>query len=139
MTIKEYKQFPEEALIIRKKVFVEEQGFIDEFDDTDKVSKHLLVYEEDKAIATCRIFFDEEKGSYMVGRLAVIKEFRGKNIGSKVLKRAEDIIRRDGGKSVILSSQEEVVNFYEKQGYSKEGDLYLDEGCPHILVKKLLT
>lgn len=75
----------------------------------------------------------------MVGRLAVIKEFRGKNIGSKVLKRAEDIIRRDGGKSVILSSQEEVVNFYEKQGYSKEGDLYLDEGCPHILVKKLLT
>ena len=94
MTIKEYKQFPEEALTIRKKVFVEEQGFIDEFDEIDKVSKHLLVFEEGKAIATCRVFYDQEKQSYMLGRLAVLKEYRGKKIGSKVLQAAEDVVRR---------------------------------------------
>ncbi len=139
MTIKEYKQFPEEALTIRKKVFVEEQGFIDEFDEIDKVSKHLLVFEEGKAIATCRVFYDQEKQSYMLGRLAVLKEYRGKKIGSKVLQAAEDVVRRDGGESILLSSQERVISFYEKQGYVKEGDSFLDEGCPHIWVRKKIS
>ena len=139
MTIKEYKQFPEEALTIRKKVFVEEQGFIDEFDEIDKISKHLLVFEEGKAIATCRVFYDQEKQSYMLGRLAVLKEYRGKKIGSKVLQAAEDVVRRDGGESILLSSQERVISFYEKQGYVKEGDSFLDEGCPHIWVRKKIS
>lgn len=44
---------PEDAAYIRKRVFVEEQGFSDEFDDTDTIAAHIVLYnEENKPIAT---------------------------------------------------------------------------------------
>lgn len=55
-----------------------------------------------------------------------------------MLDAAEDNIRRDGGKSVMLSAQVRVGGFYEKQGYKKQGMVYLDEDCPHIWMKKNL-
>ena len=138
MVIREYSYLPKEALEIREEVFVREQGFTDEFDEIDKISKHLLMFEGEKAISTCRIFFSQEKQTYMLGRLAVLKQWRGKGIGTKMIEAAEDIIRRDGGRSVLLSSQEQVVEFYKKQGYIREGEIFSDQGCPHIWVKKEL-
>ena len=96
------------------------------------------MFEGEKAISTCRIFFSQEKQTYMLGRLAVLKQWRGKGIGTKMIEAAEDIIRRDGGRSVLLSSQEQVVEFYKKQGYIREGEIFSDQGCPHIWVKKEL-
>lgn len=136
MIIKEYNNLPEEARKIRNEVFVKEQGFIEEFDEIDDVAKHMVMYEKDQAISTCRIYFNGKKQSFVVGRIAVVKEWRGKNVGAGMLKAAEDTIRRDGGKSIILSAQVRVAEFYEKQGYKKQGAVYLDEECTHIWMKK---
>ena len=38
----------------------------------------------------------------------------------------------------MLSGQVRVAGFYEKLGYIKQGETYLDEGCPHIWMKKNL-
>lgn len=61
-----------------------------------------------------------------------------KNIGRRILNAAEEYIRENGGKSVMLSGQVRVAGFYEKLGYIKQGETYLDEGCPHIWMKKNL-
>ena len=50
MNYKIYDQLPQEAKKIRIKVFMEEQGFKDEFDDLDEVCKHLVVFDHQKAI-----------------------------------------------------------------------------------------
>jgi predicted GNAT family N-acyltransferase len=139
MIIKEYNDLPEEARKIRNEVFVKEQGFIEEFDKIDDVAKHMVMYEKEQPISTCRIYFNNKKQSFVVGRIAVVKEWRGKNIGARMLKSAEDTIRRDGGTSIVLSAQVRVVEFYEKQGYKKQGVVYLDEECPHIWMKKNLV
>lgn len=138
MIIKEYNYLPEEARHIRNEVFVNEQGFVEEFDEVDGIAKHLVLYEREQPISTCRIYFNSKKQSFVIGRIAVIKEWRGKNIGAKMLNSAEDNIRRDGGKSVMLSAQVRAEGFYEKQGYKKQGLVYLDEDCPHIWMKKKL-
>ena len=138
MTFRVYDKLCEDAKKIRTEVFVEEQGFEIEFDDMDKIAKHIVGYNGAKPVAVCRYFYDNEHNSYMVGRIAVAKEYRGKHYGDKILSFAELKIKEDGGKTVSLSAQTRVSGFYEKQGYKKQGSEYLDEYCPHILMTKTL-
>lgn len=138
MKIKKYDNLPEEAKQIRTHVFVEEQGFTLEFDEIDNIAKHLVCFEGTMPIATCRFYQEEKGGDYLVGRIAVEKSSRGKNIGGVILKEAEKQIQKTGGKTVKLSAQQQAAGFYEKQGYVSVGEPYMDEDCPHIMMYKSL-
>lgn len=135
MNIKLYSELPREAYDIRYKVFVEEQGFQNEFDEIDKFSKHLVLYDSEIPIATCR-FFQSSYRKYTIGRIAVIKQYRGQNIGSYLLTSAENEIMQIGGTKIYLHAQDRVREFYEKHGYSCFGKIDLDESCPHIWMCK---
>ena len=138
MEIKAYDKLPKEAKDIRREVFVDEQGFKNEFDDIDNTAIHLVCYDNEKPIGTARIFYDEELKGYHFGRIAVIKSYRGKGIGRELLNFAEKIVKEKGGSSLSLSAQERVSEFYLKQGYEKQGEPYFDEYCPHIFMTKNL-
>ena len=138
MRVEIYDFLPKEAKKIREEVFMAEQGFQQEFDETDESALHIVIFETDIPVATCRVYVSESENCYMVGRIAVEKMFRGKAYGAGILRAAENEIRKKGGKIVCLSAQERAMGFYEKQGYSACGDSYLDEGCPHIWMKKEL-
>ena len=136
MTIKTYNELPAEAAKIREEVFVREQGFREEFDTVDNSACHIVLFLDGKAVAPCRYFSDG--GSYKVGRIAVLKNYRGRNFGSAVLLEAEKQIAMLGGRSVILHSQLQACGFYEKLGYVPYGEIEPEEGCPHIWMKKEL-
>jgi predicted GNAT family N-acyltransferase len=138
MLIKQFDYLPEHAIKIRKDVFVTEQGFIDEFDEYDTQAKHFVGYINDIPVATCRTFFNPEVQSHVVGRIAVIREYRGKGLGNSIIKAAEDCIKEMGGKKAMLSAQVRVSDFYKKQGYMKQGDVFMDQDCPHIWMDKEL-
>lgn len=38
--------------------------------------------------------------------------------------------------TIYLSAQLQAKGFYEKLGYLAYGDEYMDEHCPHIMMKK---
>ena len=125
------------ACDIRKRVFVEEQGFREEFDMIDKTAYHAVVYVNDRYAATGRLFADES-GSCHIGRVAVLRDFRGMSLGRYVMKILEKKALELGFTSTELSAQVRVMGFYAKLGYMPVGDEYLDQGCPHIkMVKKL--
>ena len=129
--IKRFDNLPEESREIRIKVFVEEQGFEEEFDTQDNYAFHFLAFSENnKAIGTCRIFKAEVEGEYYLGRLAVLREFRGMDVGSMLLGAAEDYIRSANGKAIKLHSQLQAKPFYEKSGYSAFGEIDYEEGRP---------
>ena len=51
--LKTYSELNEDAASIRKSVFMEEQGFVNEFDDVDGAAKHIVLYnDENTAVAT---------------------------------------------------------------------------------------
>lgn len=133
-----YTSLPKEAVFIRTTVFMEEQGFAEEFDAADETARHLVLYEDEKPAAVCRFFRDEEKQCYTVGRVAVLKEFRGRSLGSAVLHEAEEQVKRLNGKSVCLAAQVQARGFYEKQGYSARGPEFMEEFCPHVWMYKNL-
>lgn len=137
MRISVYENLPNDAKKIRTEVFINEQGFKNEFDKIDNEAAHIVCYGEDDApIATCRVFWDLSMNSYVLGRLAVIEKCRGKNIGSIILKEAEIYVKSKEGKTLILHAQCRAVDFYKKSGFTEFGNVENDEGCPHIWMKK---
>lgn len=128
---------PKEAIDIRYRVFTLEQGFAAEVDLDDKDSKsiHILVYESKLPIATARMFLEKE-GTYHVGRLAVLKEYRHKGVGSYVLDVLATKAKELGGHELVLGSQIDKAGFYEANGFIKYGDIFDDANYPHIMMKK---
>ncbi len=138
MEIKEYQGLCGDAMLVRKTVFIDEQGFRDEFDEIDKTASHLLAYDGKRPVAVCRFFWSEERYTYLIGRLAVIKEYRKNGLGADMLKKAEELIKNRGGKAVELHAQEQATGFYEKQGYSICSQMEYEEHCPHYWMRKSL-
>lgn len=136
--VKIYPTLPEEACWLRETVFVDEQGFTDEFDKLDLISTHYVLFAENYPAAVCRTYWDEDRQQHILGRVAVGQEFRRKGIGGAMVKAAEDHIREQGGKSLHLHAQCRITDFYEAIGYTQYGEIEDDQGCPHIWMMKEL-
>lgn len=139
MRVELFQKIPQIATNIRGKVFIEEQGFQEEFDDIDLVAVHFILFDDsEKPIATCRVFKDSKKDTYILGRLAVTKEYRGKHVGSLIVKKAEEYVKEIGGNELQLHAQCRITAFYNKIGYTTFGEEDEEEGCPHIWMRKVL-
>lgn len=136
MEIKSYESLPDEARNIRIKVFVEEQGFEEEFDSVDDIATHIVMFDSNKPVATCRFFVQD--GSFLLGRIAVLSEYRGKHIGALLISKAEEEIKKNGGRKAVIHAQTRAKDFYLKQGYIDSGKEDMEEGCPHVWLFKNL-
>lgn len=130
--VKIYNTMPEDARKIRTDVFITEQGFVDEFDEIDGRSLHFLLFKDDTAIATGRMFTDDNGKSYHIGRVAVLKEYRKYHAGSEIVTAMIEKAKMLGAERAVLSAQCRVKDFYKKLGFTEVGDIYYDEYCPHI-------
>ena len=137
MEIKRYDSLPQEAKDIREKVFVEEQGFKEEFDAADGLSVHLVAFDCGKPVATCRFYRKADTASFVLGRIAVVKECRGRHIGARLIACAEDMLKNEAD-IILIHAQTRVCSFYEKQGYTAFGEEDFEEDCPHVWMKKRL-
>lgn len=137
MTVKVYDKLPEEAKAIRIEVFVDEQGFTEEFDSADFTAIHLVGFIDDKAVATSRVIKLNES-DFMIGRIAVLKSNRKSGLGAEIVRSAEDVIRERGGRISFIHAQMQAVPFYERIGYTLTGETDVEEGCPHAMMSKQL-
>ena len=136
--IKIYDFLHKDALDIRIEVFVREQGFIDEEDENDSAATHFVMYDGERAIATCRVFPQDDGKKYFFGRLAVLKEYRGKGLGSELLGAAESYVKNKGGERLSLHSQYHAKGFYEFSGYTVCGEIAYEQDHPHVPMTKTL-
>jgi len=127
---------PQEAAEIRRAVFMAEQGFRDEFDEHESQSTHFVGYIDGRAVGTCRIHYAAEFESYKIGRIAVIKEMRGRHLGEEMVTAAEEWLKNKGITSAVILAQTRARGFYEKLGYIATDYTCLEEHCPHILMTK---
>ena len=129
MYIRTFDYMPEEAVSIRTEVFIDEQHFKNEFDDNDKIATHLVVYENEEAIATCR-YFAKDSSTYLVGRIAVKSSYRGKGIGRLMLEgKLKNKIYRKGGIIMEVSAQVRLFSLSMKES------LAYRQKALHILTK----
>lgn len=120
---------------IRRAVFVEEQQIPakDEWDGEDAGSIHILARLNRDPVGTGRL-----NPAGKIGRIAVMAGARGRGVGTQILRRLLDEARNHGIRRPYLHAQVQAVSFYEKLGFSREGDVFDEAGIPHVRMSLVL-
>ena len=124
-----WREAEEQLRRIRTPVFIEEQNVAEDFewDEIDTTAVHLLATCNSNAIACLRII-DYQK----IGRMAVLKAWRGKGVGHAMLVEAIKICKKHGSKCIKLSAQTHAIGFYQQAGFKVVSDEYCDVHIPHV-------
>jgi predicted GNAT family N-acyltransferase len=140
MTLRFEQGNAKDAFDIRRAVFVEEQGFSEEFDSIDDTALHITLYLGDICIGCSRTFpYPNRPTQFILGRLAILPEYRGYGYGAQILAQTETYAKAAGARLMHLHAQYHARPFYEKAGYSIFGDRDLDEHVEHIWMEKTLA
>ena len=131
-----WEQSRKELKQIRTIVFIKEQHVPTEleWDEFDEQSTHFLVLHDNKPIATARL-----KPDGQIGRMAVIKDYRNKGIGTELLKTVLLQAKNDSYNMVYLHAQNQAINFYKKFDFIHNGTEFMDAGIMHRALYKLLN
>ena len=123
-----------DALALRCRVFILEQGAYQDPDGLDRHSWHLLGRDDAGVLqAYLRVVdpglkFDEPS----IGRVITSPEARGSGLGRVLM--AEGVVRCLAawpGRGIRISAQSHLARFYGTQGFARVGDDYLEDGIPH--------
>jgi predicted GNAT family N-acyltransferase len=123
---------------VRRAVFIEEQRVPAalEWDGLDAACHHVLVTAAGhRPVGTGRM-----KPDGHIGRMAVLKDYRGQGIGSAILTALLDFARQQHCARVYLHAQVAAIVFYEKHGFTVDSEEFMDAGMPHRnMVKRLVS
>lgn len=125
---------------VRRAVFVEEQGVPEEleWDGEDEAAVHVLATDSGgQPIGTGRLLRQGDRAH--IGRMAVRREWRGRGVGSAILKALLAEVARSGLGGAFLNAQTYAVPFYERFGFKREGAEFLDAGIPHRRMTRYTT
>jgi len=114
---------------IRTQVFIEEQHVPVEleWDEHDACSIHLLACDrEGNAVGTARMLKDGH-----IGRMAVLKSWRGQGVGNALLQTLIEIARQQALEQVYLYAQTSAIGFYQRHHFHITSDEFMDAGIPH--------
>jgi predicted GNAT family N-acyltransferase len=119
----------DELRAVRERVFIIEQAIprADEWDDEDSSARHVLARDaHDQAIGTGRLTQDA-----MIGRIAVLPEWRGRGVGKSIMRVLLEQARLRHLPAVSLHAQSHAIPLYESFGFRSEGEEFLECGIPH--------
>lgn len=120
---------------VRTSVFIEEQFVTPafEWDEIDASAVHLLAMHENRAVGCLRIIQYRK-----IGRMAVLKPWRGLGVGKMLLNEAIKICALQGSKQIDLSAQTHAIHFYQQAGFQIASDEYTDVQISHVDMRLLL-
>jgi predicted GNAT family N-acyltransferase len=124
-----WQEAEQELRAVRTTVFIEEQQVtpVFEWDEIDADAVHLLAIYENQPIACLRII-----NFKIIGRMAVLKNWRGVGLGATLLLKAVNICKNHGSKYIRLSAQTHAIGFYKKAGFKQISEEYCDVDIPHV-------
>ncbi|MFI5779941.1 GNAT family N-acetyltransferase [Nocardia sp. NPDC051570] len=125
-------------LKLRVEVFVVEQKCAyPELDGLDLLpeTRHLWLDDEGEIISTLRLLEEHNDGvkSFRIGRLCTAQEARGHGYTTRLLQAA---LAETGSATVRLNAQTYLVDMYTKHGFKPDGEEYIEDGIPHIPMRR---
>lgn len=121
---------------IREPVFVQEQNVPQEleWDELDPLCRHVIARDDaHQPIGTGRL-----TPEHKIGRMAVLRQWRGRGVGEALLMALIEQARDLGLPEVALNAQVDAIGFYEKFGFIGEGSRFWEAGIEHLAMRLAL-
>ena len=129
-----------QLLRLRSEVFVVEQQciFLD-MDNKDQQCYHLLGWKGELLAASTRLVPPGISYTEMsIGRVVSSPQVRGTGIGRELMEVSIKACYELWDKAVIrIGAQCYLEKFYQSLGFEPEGEIYLEDGIPHIEMVKM--
>ncbi len=126
---------------LRRDVFEKEQNIprpLDR-DPFDYSADHVVAFDVDgRCVGTGRVVRVDARTA-QVGRMAVAKDERKNGVGALVLQALERMAKMRGISELTVNSQLPAEAFYTNRGFTRVGDVFLDQGVPHVVMRKSLV
>ncbi len=123
------------AFAVRRAVFMDEQGYTEEqeFDAADARAMHALALSDGEVVGTARLVLErDDLGAVAVlGRVAVLPPHRGRGIGGALVAFAVRNATVMGPYIVRAGAQVRALGFWQRLGFERTGDAYMDFHVPH--------
>lgn len=139
--IGEWPMMQAAAQAVRTAVFVHEQGIApeDEWDAADTTALHAVLFDVNgKALGNARLL-QASASAAKVGRMAVLRDARGRGYGARLLLALIRCARRRGQREVRLSAQRTAESFYAAHGFVVVGEPFDEVGIAHVEMVLNLT
>lgn len=127
------------VLQLRSEIFVVEQNCVyQDIDGKDFKAFHVLGYKDNNLVAYTRIF---KPGDYFkeasIGRVVVKKYERKHKYGYVIMQESIAAVKEHLQETTIkISAQKYLLKFYNNLGFKEEGEEYLEDGIPHMVMYK---
>lgn len=137
--VREAEWRTEQALLraVRHPVFVQEQAVPEdiEWDATDPQCLHAIAFDRaGTPIGTARLLPDGH-----IGRVAVLKPWRGRGVGVALMRWMIAAARTRGHGEVALNAQTSAAAFYQRLGFAVSGPGFIEANIPHVPMTLSLT
>lgn len=132
------------VLEARSVVFVIEQRCVYmDIDNLDEQAWHLFAVDTESPytplVAYARVFApDPETGDARIGRVLTIAEYRDRGLGKALMQRSLQQVETNWpGAAVRLNAQQYLRAFYESFGFVKISGPFLEDGIPHLDMRRV--
>jgi predicted GNAT family N-acyltransferase len=132
---KEYQQM----IRLRMDMLRKPLGLDFQQDELDKEKEDVLIgaFEDDRILGCCLLTKVDDK-MVRLRQMAVPNNLQGKGIGRALMIFAENIARDLGYKILVMHARKTAAGFYEKLGYNRTGNEFVEVTIPHYVMEKKL-
>ena len=119
---------------LRVDVFVvEQQCAYAELDgrDVEPATEHLWFESDGQVAATLRVL--DDGATRAIGRVATAAGFRGLGLAARLI---EEGIALCGATPITLGAQAHLEGWYERFGFRRSGPGYVEDGIPHVPMRR---
>ena len=137
-----WSEAAEIALLVRIEVFVKEQSVPEdlELDEYDPIATHAVLFEDNLVIGTGRVFQkDVTTRVFYIGRLCVLKKYRGAGYGEYLFKTLIEYAKQQGAIECQIHAQIVSQLFYKKFGFVADAEVFMEAGIEHMLMRLAMT
>ncbi len=129
----------EQTLALRKLVLRDPLGlqWTEEEEAWEPRDRHFAL-KDGGALVACVVIRSLGDGAVKLRQMAVLTDWQGTGRGRSLLEGVEEILRNDGASSIELNARDTALGFYERLGFGRVGEEFVEVGIPHWkMVKKL--
>lgn len=129
-----------QCLEIRNAVFTMEKGVpkeieVDEYDCLNELCDHFLIKHQGNSAGTLRCFYLSES-TIKIQRFCFRKGYRKLGLGKAALEYIENYYGNQGITKIVIDAKYEVCGFYEKCGYKRVSDIFMEADIEHVKMTK---